>query len=470
MILALAMTVAVVAGDDVSLRAAPERSAAQQATLWRGDWLELRGERKGWLKVYDHRHERPGWISREYVRVIELDAAHTDELRAVVDFLRDQSGTESLGIAYAGLYLRAAPASAIELDVLVGLGVMADRLARRGSEPGTPRGERALAAHVEVAESWGVHFVSVEDGDRTRLCYDGEAFRYALGMGAVGDDRARAALALSDDGCAPPALGLTGRQAVDEARLALVEPIDPTRVAGWLGNRLRIRRAQIGATLAWTRARRGDAAGAKQIAEAALAALLRVDKAELADEDAASFNAAALLVASSRWAAAPSPGRAGALTLVSTPGADGEVCPGVAVDGKPPASLTRRCTHGQVWESSFRAAPDGASAALAVQPLPGWLELWIFRKDAAGAWSIDVLPPATEGPDLGYVELAGWSPDGERMVIVREARTAGAIQRSFEIVRVATLAVELEARRWAGLGRARRWVSAAWRDHAIALR
>jgi hypothetical protein len=121
-------------------------------------------------------------------------------------------------------------------------------------------------------------------------------------------------------------------------------------------------------------------------------------------------------------------------------------------------------------------APDGASAVVAVQPLPGWLELWLFRRGSDGAWSVDVLAPDTDGPDLGYVDVAGWSPDGKRMLIVRESRSGGAgagranVQRSFEIVKVATLAVERESRRWAAVGAAKRWATAAWRADAIALR
>src|SRR5215468_8441452 len=105
MIVAIAAIVAAVVGNvHVPLRAAPERTAALQATLWKGDWLEVRGERKGWLKVYDHRHERPGWIDRKMARVVELDDAAAPQLRAVVDFLKDTPGSESLGIAYAALY------------------------------------------------------------------------------------------------------------------------------------------------------------------------------------------------------------------------------------------------------------------------------------------------------------------------------------------------------------------------------
>src|SRR5580765_7101855 len=117
--LALALTVAVIAGDHVVLRSSPNRTAAQQAVLWKGDWLKVRGGRKGWLKVYDHRHERPGWISQHNARVVELDEHAAPPLRAVVEFLRDAPGSESLGIAYAALYLKVAPRGGIDADILV---------------------------------------------------------------------------------------------------------------------------------------------------------------------------------------------------------------------------------------------------------------------------------------------------------------------------------------------------------------
>ena len=131
--LALALTVAVIAGDHVVLRSSPNRTAAQQAVLWKGDWVEVRGEQKGWLKVYDHRHERPGWVARPITRIVELDDRSAPALRAVIDFLRDAPGAESLGIAYAGLYMKVAPAGGIDAPLLVSLGAMAARLAHRAS-------------------------------------------------------------------------------------------------------------------------------------------------------------------------------------------------------------------------------------------------------------------------------------------------------------------------------------------------
>ena len=110
--------VALVADDPAVLRNAPRDDAPAQATLWRGDWLEVRGETAGFLRVYDHRHERPGYIRPTIVRVHRLEAASAPELTAVVRFLRDASGSESLGIGYAALALRAAPAGTDTSEIL----------------------------------------------------------------------------------------------------------------------------------------------------------------------------------------------------------------------------------------------------------------------------------------------------------------------------------------------------------------
>jgi len=67
--------VALVADDPAVLRNAPRDDAPAQATLWRGDWLEVRGETACFLRVYDHRHERPGYIRPMIVRVHRLEAA-----------------------------------------------------------------------------------------------------------------------------------------------------------------------------------------------------------------------------------------------------------------------------------------------------------------------------------------------------------------------------------------------------------
>jgi hypothetical protein len=460
--LALAATAAIVVGDNVALRASPDLEAARQAVLYRGDWLEVRGERRGWLSVYDHRHERPGWIAAARVRSVPIEEASGPQLRAVVDFLRDTPGSESLGIAYAALYLKVSPAKAIDPPLLGALGDMANRLAHRASAHATT--DTMVAAQLEVAESWGIKFASVEREDGAHICYDGEAYRYVLALGATGDQAARATLALTDADCTPQTLGITERQALDESRLALVEKLDPARVTGWLGDALRIRRAQLASALAWTRGKRGDGPGAKQAADAALEAFLRIDKAQLADDDARGYQEAALDVAVARWATEAVAPKV-PVTLLTAAGEAGETC--VRLVDK---ATALKCTHGQIWPASFRVAPSGAVASVEVEPLPGWLELWVFRRGADGGWLVDVLPPTTEGVDVGYVELAGWSPDGKRLLVVREAREADVIRRSFQIVVVGTLAIEAQTSRFAGSGKFKQWASADWRAHTLALR
>jgi hypothetical protein len=457
--LALATVAAVIASDHVVLRASPGRTAAQQAVLWKGDWLEVRGEQRGWLKVYDHRHERPGWVARPAARVVELEATAAPALRAVVEFLRDAPGSESLGIAYTGLYMKVAPAGGIDAALLVSLGAMAARLAHRASSEAT---DSHVAEQLEVAHSWGLAFASVERSEGVQTCYDGAAFRQALALSPTPADQATAVLGLTDPSCDAQAAGATERQAHDEAALGLLDGVDPTKVGGPLGNRIRIRRAIVAARLAWAMGRRGDPK-AGPTAEAAVSAFARVDKPELADEDIAGFEAAALEVAASRWAAgrAAPPGKDDP-ALALTAGEPGETCLSVATSA-------RTCTHGQVWTNSFRVAPDHASAVVAVEPLPGWLELWMFRR-GAGGWTVDVLAPTTEGVDLGYVELAGWSGDGQHAVIVREARSDGTVRRTFQDLTLASLAIDKQTATLAGLGPARAWVTREWRGRTLALR
>ena len=62
MIALVPMMIALVAEDAMPLRASPRDSAPVQAQLYKGDWLEVRAGERGWLKVWDHRHERPGYV------------------------------------------------------------------------------------------------------------------------------------------------------------------------------------------------------------------------------------------------------------------------------------------------------------------------------------------------------------------------------------------------------------------------
>src|SRR3954454_6462694 len=126
--LPLTLVVAIVTQDATPLRAAAQETAARQTMLWAGDWLEVRGERQGWLAVYDHRHERPGYVRPAQARSYRVEEASARDLAAVIDFVRDTPGQEALGIAYTALFLRAAPANAVGAELFDALGVMAERL------------------------------------------------------------------------------------------------------------------------------------------------------------------------------------------------------------------------------------------------------------------------------------------------------------------------------------------------------
>ena len=158
------LLVALVAEDPAILRNAPRDDAPAEASLWRGDWLEVRGEAAGFLRVYDHRRERAGYVRPAQVRIYRTDEATAPELAAVVRFLRDAPGFESLGIGHAALALRAAPPGADTSELLGAIATMADRLARRASARKRDTRDVTLAAHLEVAESYGVKFKIVDGG------------------------------------------------------------------------------------------------------------------------------------------------------------------------------------------------------------------------------------------------------------------------------------------------------------------
>ncbi|MFN0182799.1 MAG: hypothetical protein ACKVQR_03160, partial [Aquabacterium sp.] len=164
---------AVVTQDATPLRAGPRDSAAQQAVLWPGDLVEWRGVRLDHVQVWDHRRERAGFIRAGQLRIMPLgDPAAAPELKAVLRFLRDQPGVESLGIAYAAAYLKAAPA--LDAEAFDAIGQMAERLGRRA---GQRQAGAATAAQLEVVAGYGVRFQPVERDGTITLCSDGAADR-----------------------------------------------------------------------------------------------------------------------------------------------------------------------------------------------------------------------------------------------------------------------------------------------------
>jgi len=150
-LLSLAAALAIVVQDRTPLRAAPGPRATELTTLWQGEVLEVRDERAGYLKGYNYRRERGGYVKTEAVRAISLSESDAPALLAVLRFLRDAAGSEALGISYGAAYLKAAPAGALTAEPLDAIARMAERLADAVSGNGVRPAN--LAAHLESRSS-----------------------------------------------------------------------------------------------------------------------------------------------------------------------------------------------------------------------------------------------------------------------------------------------------------------------------
>jgi hypothetical protein len=463
-----ALPTVIVTQDQTALRAAPKESAQQQATLWQGDSLEVRGERMDYLQVYDHRRERGGFVRANQVRRLPLQESDASELLAVVRFLRDTPGAEALGIAYAAAYLKAAPAAAIGSEAFDALGLFADRLARRASSRHAKVDDAILAAHLEVAASYGVAIKSFERDGRMQLCYDGEAFRRVLALKSSDEQRARAALALTRPECIDPDITPVNRANLDNWRADVLARAPRENLPDFLKNRLRLRSASVWAGIAFQRTRRGE--DPQEAANIALQDLAGVNKVDLSEEDTSAYSDAAVRVGASRWAVEPPRATPGGLAVIASAGQPGETCIAL-VDAKHDAKapLLKRCTFGVVWTASARANAQSSALALAVQPLASWRELWIFHRDSNG-WRVDIVPPSTGATELGYIEFAGWVPGKNKLLAARETKIDGRFQRSFEILDMDTLAVEKHADKPGSLSLFYRWQDVAWKKQTLSLR
>lgn len=473
---AATLATAIVMQDRVALRAAPRASAKQQAVLWSGEMVEVRGERMDYLQVYDYKRERGGFVRASEVRRVSLAAEEAPELLAIVRFVRDTPGSEALGIGFVAAYIQAAPAEVINGDAgseaLDALGTMADRIARRASAGGTSDkiAEAALSAHLEVAARYGIRFANYERNGRMRLCYDGDAFRRVLAMRSLPEQRARAVLALTRDACVDPELRATERKELDEWRAGILDRVDAAALPAYLKNRVLMQRARVWSAVAYQRARQGvpaDEAGSRALTE-----LAGVSRPDLTDDDTHTYNDAAMRASASRWAAlppSPAANTRGAF-IVTTPGQPGETCIAL-VDAKRDVAnpLAKRCTYGIVWERSATLNREGNALALAVQQTDAWRELWIFRKRADG-WTVSVLPPAATSPEVGYAEFAGWVPGGTEMLVAREARGDGKYKRNFELLRIDTLLAVRQTGDPVALGVFQRWQDPVWKSQTLSLR
>ena len=490
-------SMAIVVRDPTALRAAPHESAQQQALLWQGEVVEVRGERIDHLQVWDYRRERGGFVDASRVRRTSLTAAEAPELLAVLRFVRGTPGSEALGIGFAAAWLKAATPQALlgpeGAEAFDAIGTMADRLAQRASGPSAAamstalsslpavaalpsRAEVALAAHLEVAARYGVAFESFERNGAMRICYDGEAFRRVLAMAAAdAPQRARAALGLTRPECLDPSRPVLEQQRIDAWRAEVLDRVDTAQLPKTWKSRVAMRRAGVWSGLAFQQTRRGESMAAAASARRALDELAAVDRNDLADDDIAAWHDAALRVGASRWAASPvttpsaMPSSTRAVHIVATPGEPGQTCVAL-VDAAKAEALVRRCTYGLVWAGSAVLDREGNALALAVQPMQAWRELWLFTRTAKGAWSLQVLPPSTATPELGYAEFAGWVPGGRQMLVARESRNAKGLKRNFEVVRMESLATDRQAGDPSQLGPFQRWQDPSWKRDTVSLR
>ena len=466
MILALAATLAIVIQDHAALRAEPRSGAAELTRLWQGDVLEVRGEHAGYLKVYDYRRERGGYLRGDAARAVEISESAAPELLAVLRFLRESPGFEALGISYAAAYLKAVPPRAITAEPFDAIGQMAERLADQAS--GSTGHAADFAPHLDVVEQFGVRMRNFERGGRMQVCYDGEMFhRVLMFPKAQPEERARAVLSLTRPDCIDPDLGPLPRASIDTARSQLLEQIKDGEASAMTQSRLHARRAGVWASLAFAQDHRGEPANAA--AERALAELLAVHPADLGDDRRPEYVDAVLRVSAIRWAGASPAAQPGPLTLSAVPGDPGQTCVTLQDARRPRAgAIVRRCTYGLVRMASVQGIPQAPALVLAVQPLESWRELWVFH-EKPGGWMIDVLSPGLDNPEEGYVDFAGYAPGTRRLLVAREVKDRGRFRRSFEELRLDDLALVRQASSPELLRDFGQWQDIVWRRGTLAL-
>src|SRR5262249_61302536 len=89
----------------------------------------------------------------------------------------------------------------------------------------------------------------------------GPPARRFAGMSRAAGRGARAVCGLPRRECMPPALQPGERRRMDEWRAQALDQVDADTLPAWLRNRIVIRRASVWSSLAYQRARAGDAPG-----------------------------------------------------------------------------------------------------------------------------------------------------------------------------------------------------------------
>jgi hypothetical protein len=463
--LALAAALAIVVQDHTPLRSAAQSGATELTTLWQGDVLEVRGERAGYLQVYNYRRERAGYLRSEAVRPLGLTPGDAPELLAVLRFLRDSRGAEALGISYGAAYIKAVPAQALTAEPLEAMARMAERLADTASGSADPAVD--VGAHLDVVAQLGIHMRSFERNGRMQVCYDGELFHRVLILPrASAEERALAALSLTRPDCIDPALGPAPRAALDLERGAVLDGIAEHELTPLTRSRLHARRAAVWASIAFAQAHHGEPAAAA--GQRALTELLRVHPGELGEDRKVEYTDAVVRVSAGRWASVIAARQPDSLTLSTAPGDAGQTCVSLRSPKVGTGPLAQRCSYGIPWLASAQVIAEGQAVVLAVQPLEAWRELWIFHKKA-GAWIVEVLPPGTNDPELGYIEYAGYVPATQRLLVALEVRERGHFRRIFEELRLDDLVTIRQASSPDLLRDFGRWQDANWHRDTLAL-
>jgi hypothetical protein len=279
--------------------------------------------------------------------------------------------------------------------------------------------------------------------------------------------------------CLNPAATPSQREQRDQWRAEVLERVAMKDLAAHWRNRVQMRRAAVYSSLAFAAARRA-APEASRLQERALDAFAHIQPAELAEDDLPPYNEAAMRSNAALWLrqAQPTTVTLKGLQLRTETLAEGGSCLSLyrsdaaasSPQGAPkPAPLWRHCGWGLVQTASATLNREGTALAVAVQPLDGWRELWVLSQGAEG-WRLQVLPPSSATPGLGYAEFAGWVPGGQQLLVAREARAEGRYKRSFEVLNLADLSVQRQSPEAAQLGAFQRWQDAAWKSQSLILR
>ena len=162
--MAASMGSAIVVQDQASLRSAPRQSAQQQTTLWQGEVLEVRGERMDYLQVWDHKRERGGFIRASEVRRVALTEDEAPALLAVLRLCAIRRAQRRWASASRRPGCRRRPVRCWQAARGAGPGG-AGHPGRPAGPPGLGRGAwqnpgATLSAHLDVAQGYGVRFVS----------------------------------------------------------------------------------------------------------------------------------------------------------------------------------------------------------------------------------------------------------------------------------------------------------------------